>query len=41
LVTRVENDAGADNDEHGSSVELCAGTTRPWSRIWTSLRHLD
>jgi dolichyl-phosphate-mannose-protein mannosyltransferase len=41
LAARVDNAAGIDNDESGSPVDLCAGTRRPWSRIWSGLRHLN
>jgi hypothetical protein len=41
LETRVENAARIDNDERGTVIELCAGTSRPWSEIWSELRHLD
>jgi 4-amino-4-deoxy-L-arabinose transferase-like glycosyltransferase len=40
VAARVDNDAGADNDERGTPVVLCAGTRGPWSRIWEGLRHL-
>jgi 4-amino-4-deoxy-L-arabinose transferase-like glycosyltransferase len=39
-LARVDNDAGADNDERGAPVALCSGTRAPWSRIWGALRHL-
>lgn len=32
---------GADNEEAGGAVWVCAGPRRPWSRIWSSLVHLD
>jgi hypothetical protein len=41
LAARVENAAGIDNEEQGAPVELCAGTRRPWSRMWNRLRHLN
>ena len=41
LRARIDNSAGADNDERGSPVALCTGTRRPWSRLWPGLRHLD
>jgi 4-amino-4-deoxy-L-arabinose transferase-like glycosyltransferase len=40
LAARITNRANVDNDERGEPVDLCAGTRRPWSRIWGSLRHL-
>jgi hypothetical protein len=41
LAARVDNAAGIDNDENGTPVDLCAGTRRPWSRMWSGLRHLN
>jgi hypothetical protein len=41
LAARVENRADIDNDERGAPIDLCAGTRRPWSRIWSELRHLN
>lgn len=41
LAARVENSAGIDNDERGAPIDLCAGTRRPWSHIWSELRHLN
>ncbi|MFL5859882.1 MAG: glycosyltransferase family 39 protein [Solirubrobacteraceae bacterium] len=40
LAARVNNSAGIDNDERGTPIELCSRTRRPWSQVWTSLRHL-
>jgi 4-amino-4-deoxy-L-arabinose transferase-like glycosyltransferase len=40
LAARITNSAGVDNDERGAPVDLCVGTRGPWSRIWSSLRHL-
>ncbi|MGC0422020.1 ArnT family glycosyltransferase [Embleya sp. AB8] len=39
LVTRVDNGKGVDNEEQHAVVELCAGTSKPWSRLWPDLRH--
>lgn len=39
-AARINNDAGIDNDERGTEVDLCHGTRAPWSQIWGSLRHL-
>ncbi|MFE2872854.1 ArnT family glycosyltransferase [Embleya sp. NPDC059259] len=39
LVTRVDNGMGVDNEEQHAVVELCAGTAKPWSRLWPELRH--
>jgi 4-amino-4-deoxy-L-arabinose transferase-like glycosyltransferase len=41
LVNHVGNDEGIDNDERGSSVQLCTSTRQPWSVMWARLRHLD
>ncbi|MGC5567962.1 ArnT family glycosyltransferase [Streptomyces sp. FR-108] len=30
---------GVENEEQGAAVLLCSGTTKPWSRLWPSLRH--
>jgi 4-amino-4-deoxy-L-arabinose transferase-like glycosyltransferase len=38
-VAVVDNGVGLDNDEQGSVVQLCSGTTAPWSRLWSQLRH--
>ncbi|MEV4602635.1 glycosyltransferase family 39 protein [Amycolatopsis sp. NPDC049253] len=32
-------DTGIDNDEQGTPVALCTGTTAAWSALWPSLRH--
>jgi 4-amino-4-deoxy-L-arabinose transferase-like glycosyltransferase len=32
-------DTGTDNQERGAHVDLCSGTTGPWSAIWPRLRH--
>ncbi|WP_326836782.1 glycosyltransferase family 39 protein [Amycolatopsis rhabdoformis] len=32
-------DTGIDNDEQGTPVALCTGTTAGWSTLWRSLRH--
>ncbi|PZS29306.1 MAG: hypothetical protein DLM58_15705 [Pseudonocardiales bacterium] len=39
-VAAVDNGDGLDNDEQGTVIELCAGTTAPWSVLWSDLRHL-
>jgi hypothetical protein len=39
-AARIDNSAGADNDERGEIVELCAGPRGAWSAIWPQLRHL-
>ncbi|GAB2966462.1 glycosyltransferase family 39 protein [Amycolatopsis acidiphila] len=28
-----------DNDEQGTRIALCTGTTAPWSALWSGLRH--
>lgn len=40
LASRVENDAGIDNDEARAPVFSCDGPRPAWSREWSSLRHL-
>jgi 4-amino-4-deoxy-L-arabinose transferase-like glycosyltransferase len=30
---------GADNEENGAHVDVCAGPVRPWSALWPDLRH--
>jgi len=40
LATRVENEAGIDNDESGAPILACWGPREPWSREWPALRHL-
>ncbi|MEV6903148.1 glycosyltransferase family 39 protein [Amycolatopsis sp. NPDC051372] len=34
-------DTGIDNDEQGTPVALCTGTTAAWSALWPSLRHFS
>ncbi|OLF07473.1 hypothetical protein BLA60_26430 [Actinophytocola xinjiangensis] len=38
-VAEHDNGLGVDNDEQGTRVLRCAGTTAPWSRLWPDLRH--
>ena len=40
LAARVDNRAGIDNDERGEQIEICRGARRPWSQMWTNLKHL-
>lgn len=37
-VTEINNGYNWDNDEQGTDVRLCTGTTRPWSQLWPDLR---
>lgn len=37
----VRNRAGADNDEDGTRVWVCAGPRGPWASVWPRLAHLD
>jgi 4-amino-4-deoxy-L-arabinose transferase-like glycosyltransferase len=37
-VTEHDNGYGLDNDEQGTMIWLCTGTTAPWSEIWPGLR---
>jgi 4-amino-4-deoxy-L-arabinose transferase-like glycosyltransferase len=38
LVTRNDNGIGLENEEQGTPITLCSGTTAPWSQIWPSMR---
>jgi 4-amino-4-deoxy-L-arabinose transferase-like glycosyltransferase len=40
LTARIENDHDVDNDEQGATVFVCDGPRRPWSELWSGLRHL-
>lgn len=37
-VAQVDNGRGVDNEEQGTAVVLCSGTTEPWSSLWPDLR---
>jgi 4-amino-4-deoxy-L-arabinose transferase-like glycosyltransferase len=37
-VGKVDNGIGADNEEQGTALVLCNGTTAPWSELWPGLR---
>ena len=37
----ISNDEGADNEERGQPVWLCAGPRGSWARQWPALTHLD
>lgn len=37
-VGEVDNGVGADNEEQGTALVLCTGTTAPWSQTWPNLR---
>jgi hypothetical protein len=39
-VATIESAAGDANDEHGRSVTICRGLTRPWAQLWEELRHV-
>ncbi len=41
VADTVDNDAGADNEERGTTVWLCDRPIRPWSVLWPGLVHLD
>ncbi len=41
LRARVDNRDGLNNQEQGAPVLVCTGEVRPWSRLWSSLRHYD
>ncbi|MBP2330294.1 4-amino-4-deoxy-L-arabinose transferase-like glycosyltransferase [Kibdelosporangium banguiense] len=38
VVTKNDNGIGLENEEQGTAITLCSGTTAPWSKIWPSLR---
>ena len=38
---RITNDEGADNEERGQPVWVCAGPRGSWARQWPALTHLD
>ena len=40
VAARIDNRAGVENDERGTTVMVCRGPRRPWSRAWAGLRHL-
>ena len=40
LAARISNSPGIDNDERGATIDLCSRTRRPWSLLWSRLRHL-
>ena len=41
VVGRVPTVDGADNEEHGQKIYVCAGPREPWSQEWPRLVHLD
>lgn len=38
-VGRVDNGEHLENEEQGTAIVLCTGTTHPWSQLWPRLRH--
>jgi len=40
-VSTISNSAGVDNEEAGRTIAICAGPSRPWSRLWPRLRHFN
>ncbi len=40
-VGRVDNGSGVDNEEQHAEIELCTGTTQPWSSLWPRLRRFS
>lgn len=38
--TRIEIEGGVENEEQGTPVWTCAGTTQPWSELWPDLERL-
>lgn len=41
LVGRVDNGEDVDNEEQDAEIQLCAGTTQPWSALWPQLRRFS
>ena len=41
LAATLHNDAGADNEEEGAGVWVCAGPHGSWSERWADLVHYD
>lgn len=38
FATRLRNQAGVDNDEHGTPVWICTGLRAPWTQLWPRFR---
>jgi 4-amino-4-deoxy-L-arabinose transferase-like glycosyltransferase len=38
VVARNDNGIGLENEEQGTPITLCSGTTAPWSEIWPQMR---
>lgn len=38
---RLDNGVGVDNEEQGVPVAVCRDPVRPWSQLWSEVRHLD
>lgn len=41
ILSRLDNEVGVANEEHGQPVAVCVDRNRPWSEIWPTLKHLD
>lgn len=41
VVHTITNPANIDNEENGDPISVCRSLRRPWSQIWTDLRHYD
>jgi hypothetical protein len=41
LRARLNNGEGLDNQEQNAPVLTCSGERRPWSQLWSALRHYD
>src|SRR5262249_29452041 len=39
LAARIHNRAGVNNDEAGAPIWICTGLLKPWSQIWTGIKH--
>lgn len=40
-AARLHNDEGADNDEVGARIWVCAGPRGSWAERWPDLSHYD
>jgi hypothetical protein len=36
----IDNGVGLENEEQGTAVRICRGTTKPWPQLWPELNHL-
>lgn len=40
VAARIDNHAAVDNGEQGRTIMICRAPRHPWSREWSTLRHL-